>query len=84
MTNPKQIPIFEISMTKTLWPICMFNCFGHLDIGILDLPFDLAQGGERVEPFGAWYLEFGIYSLRMRLGLLKHFPQKMLTLTDHD
>lgn len=71
MTNPKQIPIFEISMTKTLWPICKFNRFGQLDIGILDL-------------FGAWYLEFEIYSLRMRFRPLKHFPVKMLTVTDHD
>ena len=49
-------------MTKTLWPICRLNRFEHLDIGILDL-------------FGAWYLEFEIYSLRMRLRPLKHFPQ---------
>ena len=53
-------------MTKTLGPECKLNRFEHLDIGILDL-------------FGAWYLEFGIYSLRMRLSPLKNFPQQMLT-----
>ena len=62
MTNLKQIRIFKISMTKTLWPICKFNRFEHLDIGILDL-------------FGAWYLEFGIYSLRMRFRPMKNFPE---------
>jgi hypothetical protein len=33
--------------------------FGILNFGYCDLPFDLAQGGgELVEPFGIWYLEF--------------------------
>jgi hypothetical protein len=27
------------------------NLFGHLDFGNSNLPFDLAQGGELVEPF---------------------------------
>jgi hypothetical protein len=49
--------------------------FGILNFGHCDLPFDLAQGGgesfdsaqdrepvERlVEPFGIWYLLFGIF-----------------------
>ena len=85
MTNPKQIRIFKIcpsdlptlragpqfQMTKTLWPMCKLNRFEHLDIGILNL-------------FGAWYLIFGIYSLRMRLRPLKNFPQQMLTVNDDD
>ncbi len=37
------------------------NLFGSLDIEIWDLPFDYAQGGEHVEPFVIWCLEFGIY-----------------------
>jgi hypothetical protein len=49
-------------MAKTLWPICKLTRFEYLDIGILDL-------------FGACYLLFGIYSLRMRLRPLKHFQQ---------
>jgi len=32
-----------------------------LIIGIWDLPFDVAQGGEPVEPFVIWCLEFGIF-----------------------
>jgi hypothetical protein len=31
-----------------------------LNIGIWNLPFDLAQGGELVEPFDIWDLLFGI------------------------
>ena len=34
--------------------------FEHLSIRILDLPFDLAQGGELVEPFRASDFEFRI------------------------
>jgi hypothetical protein len=30
--------------------------FWSLEIEICDLPFDLAQGGELVEPFVFWYL----------------------------
>ena len=37
--------------------------FGILNFGHCDLPFDWAQGGEPVEPFGIWYLCFGISSL---------------------
>ncbi len=36
-----------------------------LDIGILDLSFDLAQDGELVEPFVIWSLGFGIRDLSM-------------------
>jgi hypothetical protein len=37
--------------------------FGILNFGHCDLPFDWAQGGEPVEPFGIWYLCFGISGL---------------------
>ena len=33
-------------MTKTSKPEHDLHCFEHLKIMILDLPFDLAQGGE--------------------------------------
>jgi hypothetical protein len=36
--------------------------FWSLEIEICDLPFDLAQGGELVEPFVIWCLLFGIFS----------------------
>jgi hypothetical protein len=32
--------------------------FGILNFGHWNLPFDLAQGGELVEPFDIWYLLF--------------------------
>ena len=32
----------------------------RLEFGICDLPFDLAQGGELVEPFVIWCLDFVI------------------------
>jgi len=35
--------------------------FWSLIIEIWDLPFDFAQSGEPVEPFGIWCLLFGIY-----------------------
>jgi hypothetical protein len=37
------------------------NRFGFLNFGHCDLPFDLAQGGELVEPFGICDLLFGIF-----------------------
>jgi hypothetical protein len=40
-----------------------------LDIQIYDLPFDLAQGGELVEPFEIWCLEFVILNSERRLIL---------------
>jgi len=40
--------------------------FGILNSGHLNLPFDLAQGGELVEPFEIWYLKFVVLS-RYRL-----------------
>jgi hypothetical protein len=33
-----------------------------LNIGIWNLPFDLAQGGELVEPFVIWVLQFGAWN----------------------
>jgi hypothetical protein len=40
------------------------NVFESLEIGIWILPFDLAQGGELVEPFVICYLVLGIFSIR--------------------
>ncbi len=45
---------FQYSMTKTQ------NRFGISNFGHCDLPFDLAQGGELVEPFVICDLLFGI------------------------
>jgi hypothetical protein len=38
----------------------MPQTFEILNFGHCDLPFDLAQGGELVEPFDICVLEFGI------------------------
>ena len=35
--------------------------FGILNLGHWNLPFDLAQGGELVEPFEIWFLALGIF-----------------------
>jgi len=37
----------------------------YLKIGIMiwDLPFDLAQGGEPVEPFDVWHVSYDISGL---------------------
>ncbi len=40
-----------------------FFCLGHLNFGNSNLPFDLAQGGEPVEPFRISYFEFRISGL---------------------
>jgi hypothetical protein len=61
--NPKKIQIFEIPMTQT--PLQYSILVGHvglehLSVRILYLPFDLAQGGEPVEPFPASGLGFRI------------------------
>ena len=63
MTNKLQLPKYKIS-----------NQFWSSNIGVWDLPFDLAQGGESfdfaqdrepaerlVEPFVIWWLRFVIY-----------------------
>ncbi len=38
-----------------------YRISGLSGLGHCDLPFDLAQGGEPVEPFDIWDLLFGIY-----------------------
>jgi hypothetical protein len=43
-------------MTKTSLHRFEIMYFGHCD-----LPFDLSQGGELVEPFVIWVLLFGIF-----------------------
>jgi hypothetical protein len=40
------------------------SLFGSLVLGIWILPFDLAQGGELVEPFVIYYLVLGIFSIQ--------------------
>ena len=49
-------------MTKTLGLSSFWLQFRFviLNFGHWNLPFDLAQGGEIVEPFDIWYLRFGI------------------------
>jgi hypothetical protein len=37
--------------------------FGILNLGHWNLPFDLAQGGELVEPFEIWFLVLGIFMI---------------------
>jgi hypothetical protein len=41
-----------------------FIKLGILNFGLCDLPFDLAQGGELVEPFDIWLLRFVICRLK--------------------
>jgi hypothetical protein len=41
-------------------PATKQSLFESLMLGIWKLPFDLAQGGELVEPFVICYLELGI------------------------
>jgi hypothetical protein len=48
----------------------MGNRFGILDFGHWDLPFDLAQGGEFVEPFGIWALVLGIFIISIQQVIL--------------
>ena len=36
--------------------------FEILNLGHWDLPFDLAQGGELVEPFEIWFMVLGIFT----------------------
>ena len=40
------------------------SLFGSLEFGIWILPFDLAQGGELVEPFDICYLMLGIFYIQ--------------------
>jgi len=41
--------------------------FGILNLGYWDLPFDLAQGGELVEPFEIGFLMLGIFMIFIML-----------------
>ena len=52
ITNKLQIQIFndQNSFDRSFFDI--LSMFGILNFGHCDLPFDLAQGGELVEPFG--------------------------------
>ena len=36
----------QITLTKELWVLFIWVCLGHWNIRYLNLPFDLAQGGE--------------------------------------
>jgi hypothetical protein len=40
--------------------------FGILNLGHWNLPFDLAQGGEPVEPFEIWFLVLEIFMASVR------------------
>jgi hypothetical protein len=44
------------------------NRFDILNFGHCDLPFDLAQGGELVEPFVICYLRFGIFHRNLKVS----------------
>jgi hypothetical protein len=55
-----EIRITEIQMTKTINALMEWYCLGNWKIRILNLPFDLAQGGELVEPFRASCFGFRI------------------------
>jgi hypothetical protein len=55
-----QIPIFKHKVR-----------FGTLNFNHCDLPFDLAQGGELVEPFGVCDLFFGIF-IKSSTPVLQH------------
>jgi hypothetical protein len=52
--HDRQARIYEVFQYNFGW------MFRSLDIRIWDLPFDLAQGGEPVEPFVIWCLCFEI------------------------
>ena len=49
--------------------LAAFQASGGADTIILghwDLPFDLAQGGELVEPFEIWFLVLGIFMISLK------------------
>ena len=54
-----QIPIFKHKVR-----------FGTLNFNHCDLPFDLAQGGELVEPFEIWFLVLGIFMIFIKQLIL--------------
>jgi len=47
--------------------------FGIFNFGHCDLPFDLAQGGELVKPFGIYDLSFEIFIVETRTLTPKTF-----------
>ena len=51
----------------------LFPLFGILNFGHCDLPFDLAQGGELVKPFGIYDLSFEIFIVETRTLTPKTF-----------
>jgi hypothetical protein len=40
-----------------------------LNFGHWHLPFDLAQGGELVEPFGIWFLVLGFFMIVIKQAI---------------
>jgi len=50
--------------------------FAILNFGHCDLPFDIAQGGELVEPFGICVLLFGIFLIADTFSSLQHVVRK--------
>ena len=48
--------------------------FGILKFGFCDLPFDLAQGGVLVEPFGISFLIFDILLAEVRTLTIVYDP----------
>jgi hypothetical protein len=61
--------------------------FGILNFGHCDLPFDLAQGGELVEPFGICVLLFEIFncchSAPFTRPLLSKFSEDLIPTTQN-
>jgi hypothetical protein len=58
--------MLKIQMTETTYFSLNGHRFENLNIWILNLPFDLAQGGELVEPFRASDLGFRIFAHLLR------------------
>jgi hypothetical protein len=52
----------------------MISLFGILNFGHCDLPFDLAQGGELVEPFDFCNLIFVISPTGLRQNIKPSYP----------
>ncbi len=55
--NYKQIPNYNIQISNKI----KSQLFGILNFSHCDLPFDYAQGGDLVEPFGICDLLFEIF-----------------------
>ena len=51
------------------------HLFGILNLGHWILPFDLAQGGEPVEPFAIWFLVLGIFMIFIKQASFLIFDQ---------